>query len=465
MTQPIPMSQDLLSALCLENILGLMVIDTAGKVIFMNQQCADYIQVDLHSSMGKHVNQVFPPSQMTQLLKGNQRINTDFYFHDGRMSVSTQVQLRHQGVIVGVLEYDTIQELSSFESFLNRYASVLNDELSYYRDQFHHLRRTKYAIDSLVGDSQAMKDLKNQIRLAAMSNSNVLITGETGTGKEIVAHAIHNASRRVAENFIKINAAGIPDSLAESELFGYEEGAFTGAKKSGKKGKFELAHNGTLFIDEINQMPVSLQAKILRVIQEKELERVGGETSISVNVRIIAATNQPLEKLVKQHQFREDLYYRLHVFSITVPPLRDHLEDLPALLEHQVSQLNNEMGKNVNQIDPDVYHYLQGLPWPGNVRELFNRIEKAMNYVAESTLSLRHFVETDGINPVQLPSLRDIHLLQASDNPLEEAKREAEKHLILHTLEQFQGNKTKAAAYLKIHRTQLHHKIKRLGIE
>ena len=174
---------------------------------------------------------------MLELLTGDKTINTDFYFHDGRMSVSTQVQLRKDGKVVGVLEYDIIQDLDSLEDILNKYSLVLNDEMKYYREQFRNLQRTKYSIENIIGSSKKMEDLRKQIEMAATSNSTVIITGETGTGKELVAHSIHNLSSRKFDGFVKINAANFPESLAESEFFGYEDGAFTGAKKGGKKGK------------------------------------------------------------------------------------------------------------------------------------------------------------------------------------------------------------------------------------
>jgi transcriptional regulator with PAS, ATPase and Fis domain len=444
--------------LFLEHILGLLAIDKDGKVVYMNRQCAEYIEVDKKASIGKDVLKVFPPSKMKDMLKGDRLINTDFYFYDGRMSVSTQAKLRKNGQTVGVIEYDIIQEIESLDELFDKYAVSMRDEMKYYKEQFRKLRNTKYSIDSIIGSSQKINDLKNQIKLAAASNSTVIVTGETGVGKELVVHAIHNLSNRAFGNFIKINAAGVPESLAESEFFGYEEGAFTGAKRGGKKGKFELANDGTLFIDEINQMPISLQSKILRALQEHEIDKVGGEQSIKINARIIAATNQELSNLVSKGKFREDLFYRLNVLPINVPSLRERLEDLPELIADKVSSLNQELGKSVTKIDPEIYDMVANHDWPGNVRELFNVVEKAMNYVDSSTLKVEHFgFRYNRKNGMNMP--------KDGGKIIAEAKAEAERQIIEESLKMFKGNKTQTAKYLDIARPLLYQKMKRLGLK
>ena len=424
----------------------------------MNQQCADFIKVDLEESIGKPIGEVFPPSRMPKLLTGSKPINTDFYFHDGRMSVSSQIQIRENGEVVGVLEYDMIQDLSSLDELLEKYIKVSNEEMKYYKEQFRAFRSTKYSMENLIGSSRKMRDLRQQIEQAASTQSTVIITGETGTGKETVAHSIHNLSLRKFGAFIKINAANFPETLAESEFFGYEEGAFTGARKGGKKGKFEMASGGTLFIDEISQLPMSLQPKLLRTLQEKEVDRLGGDRSIAVDVRILSATNEDLSELVKGGRFREDLYYRLNVLNIQVPPLRERMEDLPELVQYQVDRLNPEMGKHIQKVEDAVYPYLRKFNWPGNVRELFNVVEKAMNYAQGDVLRLEHF------RPELTTGSLDLQTIRETGNPIETVKQEAERKLILQVLEQFGGNKTKAAIYLSISRPLLHQKMRRLGI-
>jgi transcriptional regulator with PAS, ATPase and Fis domain len=301
--------------------------------------------------------------------------------------------------------------------------------------------------------------VKQQVLRAATTNSTVLIEGETGTGKEIIAHSIHNLSRRTFGRFIKINAAALPENLVESEFFGYEHGAFTGAVKGGKKGKFELADGGTLFIDEVGSMPMPLQPKILRALQEKEIDRIGGTDSISIDVRIIAATNQDLLARVSKNKFRLDLYHRLNVFPIRIPPLRERMDDIPELVMNKVIELNIEFGKNVIRVEDKVYRKLRQYDWPGNVRELHNMVENAMNYVDGDTLKWPHFnLRVDN-------SRIDLERLKEYNKPIEHIRNEAERKLINEILILHDGNKTKTAEYLNIPRPLLYQKMKRLGIE
>ncbi|MEG1585130.1 MAG: sigma 54-interacting transcriptional regulator, partial [Anaerovorax sp.] len=301
---------------------------------------------------------------MMDTIRFNQPATMSFYFYEGRASASMRTPLFKDDKLIGVLEYDLFQDMGLIEQFVNHYID-LDDELKYYKEEVKKYATTRYTVDSLIGHSDTMLELKEQIKYVARTNSTVLISGETGTGKELVAQAIHNLSKRRLKNFIKINAAGLPESLAESELFGYDAGSFTGAKSEGKKGKFEIANHGTLFIDEINQMPLTLQPKLLRVLQEKEVDRIGSEKPTPLDVRIIAASNKDLEKLVKEGEFREDLYYRLDVVEVNVPPLRDHLEDIPLLVNHFVENLNNLLGKTVQTIEDGVYVQLKEHHWPG----------------------------------------------------------------------------------------------------
>ncbi len=445
--------------LYLDHVLGLMVIDLEGNLIYMNQQCADYIKVDLEQSIGKKINDVFPPSNMMDMLTNNEEIVSDFYFADGRVSFSTQLKLRENGKLIGVIEYDLLQELDAIQDFVKSYTHIINDELKTHGNQMKSLMRTKYSIGSLIGSSQKMRQLKEDIIKAATTNSTVIITGETGTGKELVAHSIHNHSNRTFGNFIKINAAGLPEALAESEFFGYTDGAFTGATKGGKKGKFELADGGTLFIDEINQMPLSLQPKILRALQEREIDPIGSEDSIPVDTRIISATNQNLRDLVLSGEFREDLYYRLNVLHIEVPPLRDRKEDIPELVTDKIMQLNIDLDKNIVNVEDEVYERLYSYEWPGNVREMYNVIEQAMAYADRDTLRVEHL-------NLRVDNTRlDLSKLDTFEKPIEIIKNEAERKLINEVLIMFKGNKTKASEYLKIPRPLLYQKMERLGIQ
>ena len=246
----------------------------------------------------------------------------------------------------------------------------------------------KITLDNIISISDIMEHTKQKALIASKSSSTVLITGESGTGKELFARAIHNHSNRTDYPFVAVNCAAIPDNLLESELFGYEEGAFTGAKKGGKLGKFEIAHKGTIFLDEIGDMSLHLQGKLLRVLQERELDKIGGKSNIFIDVRVIAATNKNLEELVKSGKFREDLYYRLKVIPITLPALRERRDDIPLLIDYTIKEYSHKLNKDVIGMEENAKKTLVDYSWPGNVRELQNIIEYSINMSTSSLLTL-----------------------------------------------------------------------------
>jgi transcriptional regulator with PAS, ATPase and Fis domain len=441
----------------LEHVFGAIVIDMKGIVVYMNEQCAEYLGVEREASIGCHIKNVFPETKMIDGLK-LEKPEVVFYHIHGRIGASVHIPLKKNGRKVGLLEYDLFQSHDPMDEFVDNYKLFQSDVVNYYKEEIKHLRSTKYSIDNIIGSSESIRKLKKKIEYAARTNSTVLITGETGTGKELAAHAIHHLSLRKLRDFIKINASALPESLAESELFGYDEGSFTGALKSGKKGKFELAHKGTLFIDEVHQMPMNLQPKLLRVLQEKEIERIGGEKSIPVDVRIIAATNTDLSALITEKKFREDLFYRLNVVEIHLPPLRERLEDLPELTASIVAQLNNVLGTCVRHIHKDVFSLFNEYHWPGNVRELMNVLERAMNYTENDTLEKEHFDHA-----VINDQFHDHAGIERS-HPIEFVRNQAEKMLIMQTLKKTDGNKSRAAKLLQIARPLLYQKMNRLRI-
>lgn len=305
----------------------------------------------------------------------------------------------------------------------------------------------------MVGDSPAMRQLREQIDLVAPRNSRVLITGESGTGKELVAFAIHRQSPRREKAFVKVNCAAIPQELFESELFGHEKGAFTGALQQ-RIGKFEQADGGTLFLDEIGEIPLQLQPKILRALQENEIQRVGGQKERRVDVRIIAATNRKLEDELKKGSFREDLYYRLNVFPIEVLPLRQHREDLPGLIHHFFSRICEENNMKRKEISPEALQELTEYDYPGNIRELRNLIERLMIISLGDTIGVQ---DVKRVKPV-----RDSNA--SSDSLLYSQIEETERRLIYKTLEENRWHVSKAARVLGLERSHLYKKMKRYGI-
>ncbi len=309
--------------------------------------------------------------------------------------------------------------------------------------------------DEILGESPGIKKVKFAISQAAATNARVFIYGENGTGKELVARAIYKNSKRRDQSFVEINCAAIPEDLIESELFGHEKGAFTGAIER-KKGRFELAHRGTLFLDEICDMSLSTQAKVLRVLQEQRFERVGGSETIEVDVRIIAATNIPVLEAIKEGRFREDLYYRLNVIPISMPPLRERVQDIPILVEHYLKKSVEENHLKPKKIDNEAIEVLKHHYWPGNIRELKNVIERLSIMVPEETIQPSHVKEA------LVGFTKANEMFEKGD--LKSAKEEFERQYIMRALQISEGNVTKASKALGIERTHLYRKIKQLGI-
>lgn len=446
--------------LYLENIPGVVVINMEGIVVYVNEQCAEYFGMEKNEVMGSHILKVFPKSKMIDGLRLDEP-ELVFYSSYLGIGITIQVPLFKEGKKIGLLEYDATQNSNRLYELSKGYSNFLDKALLNMENEIIKLGSSKYSIDNIVGKSSATIALKQDIIAASKSSSTVMITGETGTGKELVANAIHDLSSRRKAKIIKVNASAFPENLVESELFGYEGGAFTGADKSGKKGKFVQADKGTIFIDEINQMPLSMQPKLLRVLQEKEVDPIGSDSSVPVDVRIIAATNQDLRQLVKCGRFREDLFYRLNVFPIRVPPLRERLEDLELLIETHVKSLNIALGKSITKVDDEVYRRFKHYDWPGNIRELHNRLERAMNYVSDDvdTLRIEHFEGmADGVK-IEMEEIGGL------DDPIKAVREGAERKFITEVLARFNNNKSKAAEYLKIPRPSLYQRMKRLGIE
>jgi Nif-specific regulatory protein len=321
-----------------------------------------------------------------------------------------------------------------------------------------HLReelRERYDFSNMVGSSGGMRQVYEQIAQVAGTNTNVLIRGESGTGKELIAHAIHYNSPRAKKPFVKVSCAALPETLIESELFGYEKGAFTGAQ-SRKLGRFELAEGGTLFLDEIGDLNLTTQIKLLRVIQEREFERLGSTETIKIKVRLIAATNKDLEKAITDGAFREDLYYRLNVFAIFVPPLRERKPDVMALADYFLEKYTKEHSKNIKRISTPAIDMLMSYHWPGNVRELENAMERAVLVCDGNVIHAHHLPPT-------------LQTAEASGTvvkmSLEETIASYEKDLIQDALKTTRGNRSKAARLLSATERVLNYKVKKYGID
>ncbi|MEE9558908.1 MAG: sigma-54 dependent transcriptional regulator [Candidatus Brocadiales bacterium] len=316
--------------------------------------------------------------------------------------------------------------------------------------------RKKYEFENIIGSSGSMQEVFEMVQKVAVTDSSVIIYGESGTGKELIAHAIHTHSGRREKSFVKLNCVAIPEGLLESELFGHEKGSFTGAV-SQKIGKFELATEGTIFLDEIGDMTLTTQAKILRVLQEREFERVGGTKTVQVDVRIIAATNKDLQKAVEEKQFREDLYFRLNVVPVYLPPLRERKEDIPSLVEHFLKEVSQRVKKQINDVSTDAMDALMEYPWPGNVRELENCIERAC------VVTNGELITKDCL-PLYM-SVAGEKRESIAKGSIDEVLAATEKKLILDALKQSGGVQAKASRLLSITERSLWHRIKKYNLK
>ena len=431
----------------------MVVVDAAGVVTMMSEDYAEFNGTTVADAIGRHVTEVIENTRMHIVARTGIAEMGEPQQIRGRDLVVNRVPIRDGGRVVGAYGRVVFKNLEQLRELAGK-LKVLESKVRYYEKELTHLRGARYTFESILGSGPAIGNVKDEARWASRTDSTVLLRGETGTGKELFAHAIHSAGQRRSGPFIKLNCAAVPAELIESELFGYEEGAFTGAKKGGKAGKFEMAAGGTLFLDEIGDMPLPMQAKLLRVLQEREVERIGGIATRPVDIRIIAATARHLEELVGQGQFRSDLYYRIHVIPIRIPPLRERREDIAEIATHFLSRLAMDAGEPEQRLSPEVLEILHAHSWPGNVRELRNVMERAVAMSRGGVLRAQH-----------LPA----HLLRITPNvrkevlpgTLAQVRAEAERNAIVLALRATGGNKTQAAGLLGIHRVKLHEKIRR----
>lgn len=420
---------------------GVAVLDEQGRLSMANAKFCKRVGKSKEQIIGQNINEFVP-------LTDNQLPLKVLEINAKPCVISTlpfAKESNTKGTVVKI--YEDLDQLDDVMQQLNR----LNMQLNYYKDELLKVNGTSYTIGNIVCSNDRIAKLKTQALQVARSNSTVLITGESGTGKELFAHSIHNASNRRKEPFIKVNCSAIPGDLAESELFGYEDGAFTGARKQGKPGKFELACGGTIFLDEIGDMPILLQSKLLRVIQEKEVERVGDVKTRKVDVRIIAATNKDLRRLIAEGKFREDLFFRLNVIDLKIPPLRERKLDIPVLVDSFIRKYNNSFTKRVDGITDAALEVLVHHNWPGNIRELENVIERMLNYVECGLIDLQDLPEE--IRQTEKFSGKTGQSLTG------QSMANIEQEAIQTALAVAHGNKSKAAKLLGISRSKLYEKL------
>jgi len=434
---------------------GIMITDGKGKIVFFSKTYGHFLGINPEEAVGKNCSEVVENSRMHIVAEtGIAEINQPHRIMGQDMVVQRiPVAIEGQGIFVfGQVMFKDVKDVHTLAKRL----SDLESKVEFYEKELVSLRSSKFTLDHIIGESEGMVEVKNLALKAAQVQAPVLILGESGTGKELFAHAIHYASDRRIYPFIRLNCAAIPKDLLEAELFGYEPGAFTGAGSKGKPGKFELAHKGSIFLDEISDLPLEMQPKLLRVLEEKEIERVGGIRPVKSDFRLIVATNENLENLVEQGKFRKDLYYRLNVIPIQIPPLRERKRDIALLVEHIAQKFSRDMGTRAPLISPEVMQVFQNYYWPGNVRELSNIIERVLYMIDGDTIRLRHL-------PIFLQSMGE-ETPKIQSTLLKRLREDMEKETLLHTIRLAKFNKNKASKLLGIHRTSLYKKMKKLNI-
>lgn len=436
---------------------GFIITDTEGNVREINKQYADFFGKSRSEIIGKSILNIIPNSKMIDIVK--HKFSEEDAVHkyiDGEAKGNSVIVSRSYvededgNVVAGVAQVKfKVQTLAVAKKLMNEY-----EELEYYREEFQNQNR----VDNIIGSDTKFREIVKECLKVAKTDIPVLLTGETGTGKEVMAKALHTNSLRYDKPFVSINCAAIPFELLESELFGYMDGAFTGAKRGGKKGKFQLANGGTIFLDEIGDMPSSMQAKLLRVLQEKEIEPLGSEKSIPLDVRVVAATRQDLEAKMKDGSFREDLYYRLSVFNIHIPPLRERGGDSLELAEFFLDELNHKY-KTYKTFSKAVKAYFLKYQWPGNVREVNNVVQSAY------AISAENIIDINDIPARMLQQEKPAINLDKNKKSLGQMVDDYEKEVILELLKKHKGNCLEAAKEAGIHKSNFYRKLQKYGIK
>ena len=443
---------------------GTVVVDRNARIVWINERYAARFGVtNAQNAIGKEIEEVIPTSLLREVVRTGRPLLLDILDVGGESFIVTRIPLKDEhGETIGAIGfalYDKLQPLQPFYARLHK----LQHQLAQTQQHLAAERRAKYTFSNYIGSSPAATQVKQQARRAARLDTTVMLLGETGTGKELLAHAIHAASARADRPFVGFNVAAIPETLLEAECFGAAPGAYTGAEKKARVGKFELANGGTLFLDEIGDMPLAMQSKLLRVLQEHEVEPLGSNKVVKIDVRVIAATSRDLKADVAAGGFRADLYYRLNVLAIKLPALRERTEDFGPLCDHILEQISVRTRLTLRELDPAALALLKRCQWPGNIRELRNVLEQACMLADGPRLT-----EADirGIViPAELPA--DMPgALASSEHPgtYDEALAAFERELITRTLQQNGGRVTEAARQLGLGRATLYKKMAALNI-
>lgn len=446
---------------------GVVVVDGNGVIREINRAYCQFLGIRREEAIGKHVTEVIENTRLHICVQSG--IPERGYIQKiyGQPMVVHRIPIWRDGKVIGAIGMLIFQGVSEVYEIFRRLQELSREASRKESKEDEESKRKAAApaavgVERIIGRHPAIAAVKQMIRRAARVPSTVLITGESGTGKEVVARAIHEAGPHADGPFVSVNCAAIPESLLEAELFGYEDGAFTGAKKGGKPGKFQLAHGGTLFLDEIGDMPLAMQAKILRALEEKKVEKVGGVSETEVDVRIIAATNKPLEDMVREGTFREDLFYRLNIIRIHLPPLRERKTDIPALLAHHMERMCRQFGVALKSFTKEAMEVLVDYSWPGNIRELVNVVEWLISMVEGDVIEREHLPAYLSTVQPAVSALPDQGVRIA--DLWKEMVYQSERERIAAALVAAGGNKAEAARRLGIHRSTLYEKLKKYGL-
>lgn len=450
-----PLILEMLRFLLKSTYEGLILLDTKGNIQFMDKRSEKLFGLGPGEGANFHIADLIPNEEIKTIVEtGLPKISIEEFKDQKRIIL--KLPIKKNGEVIGVLGRGVLHGLEEIER-LNGEIERLKIKVAYYKSEVDKKNSAHYSFENLLGASPKFLKAKQLAMKIAATDANVLLEGESGTGKELFAHSIHNLSWRRNKPFIRVNCPSIPFELAESELFGYERGAFSGARNEGKPGKFELSEGGTIFLDEIGSLPLSIQAKLLRVLQEKEIERLGGKSTVKVNFRLIAATNVDLSGLVAKERFRGDLFYRLNGVPIKIPPLRERIEDIPLFVTYFLAEINKTLKTDVFHLSEEALQVITNYRWPGNIRELTNVLEQAVLNVHQG-----HMIQTE-----HLPSFiffeKGGHAIN-ENHSLKRVLEETERQTIERFLQVSGGNKRKAAKLLGIQRCVLYQRLKKYGL-
>jgi transcriptional regulator with PAS, ATPase and Fis domain len=449
--------------------MGTMVVDRQHRIVWISDGYKQFLPALGHDEqhfVGRRVEEVVPNTLMAHVVDTGQPILIDLLSNQAGTFLVSRLPLRDErGEVIGAFGMVLLDHPETTMQPLIAKFGRLQKELDAAHAQLAAQRRPRYTIAGFIGTSPPALEVKRQARRVAQTDATVLLLGETGTGKEVLAQAIHAASARAHQPFVGVNIAAVPENLLEAEFFGVAPGAYTGADRKGRDGKFKVAHGGTLFLDEIGDMPLALQAKLLRALQEQEVEPLGSNRVERVDVRVLAATSRDLPAMVADGRFRADLYYRLNVLPIRLPPLRDRLTDLEALAEVLMDDIARRSGLAARSLAPDALDWLAQQAWPGNIRELRNTLEQAALMSDDRVLHARHFGGSEttprALPPLATPAVPVFRPAEPAPRTLAEQVAELERRAIAEALAATAGNRTAAARRLGMPRSVLYERLQR----